>query len=177
MVLNVPEILRSILSKERNTSNINLDALQYSVWGSPIPSISVPSKQTNFMGQVSKATSFHRPEFSDITIRFTVDNNFNNWWVLWKWLDLLNDHKESAYNRLGLPKPEVPKKRNYTTNMSMFGLNEHNKPAIEFTFIRTFIVKLGEIETSYRDGEEAESSCTFSFNQMDVKLLNIESDK
>lgn len=176
LVLNVPEILYNIISKERGNDSINLDSLQYSVWGSPIPSISVPEKKTNFMGQVSKVTSYHRPEFSDINVKFTVDNNYNNWWVLWKWLDLLNDNEEAVYNKNEYPLPIVPKKRNYTANMTMYGLNEYNEKAIAFTFTRAFVTKLGEIETSYRNAEEMECSCTFAFNQMKVELLKVNSD-
>ncbi len=51
MVFQVPEALKKIESKtERRTYNLNEDAFQFSVYGSVVPEITVPSIQIGYAG-------------------------------------------------------------------------------------------------------------------------------
>lgn len=177
LVLNLPDILKGQnkpSASDRATQYLNQDSLQYSVYGTVVPKISVPSVDVAFNAQVSKVTSYTRPAWDPITVNFTVDNGFNNWWVLWYWLNVINNSTAGGYNADMLsPGPNVfaNKTTTYQTNITVYGLDEYNNKKIQFNYLHAFITNLGEISYSYRDGEQIESTFTFEFGQLDVELL------
>ena len=98
MVITLPKILREINSdilSQRSQSLIKQEALQFSIYGSPVPETSVPQQALGIYGQTYNVTSQVREPYAPITVNFTVDNRFSNWWVLWKWLEVLNDPRDS----------------------------------------------------------------------------------
>lgn len=96
LVLDIPKVLKKINSNYRSNNLINLDKLQFSVYGTLVPKISVPNETLNVYGQAYNVTSQYRPQYNPISIGFNVDNNFDNYWVLWKWLSILNNPMESG---------------------------------------------------------------------------------
>jgi hypothetical protein len=175
LVLNLPPILRSSNKPDqgdRSNKFINQDSLQYSIYGTVVPETTVPEVDLAFSGQTAKVTSYNRDSYKSVTVNFTVDNQFNNWWVLWYWLNVLNDSKESSYNfsELGDTDPFI-NLTNYQTNITIFGLDEYNNKVIQWDYIRAFITSLGEINYNYRDGDQIESSFTFAFSQLNAQLL------
>lgn len=175
LVLNLPEVLKEINKispSDRESKYINFDSLQYSVYGAVVPTITVSDIDTAFGGQVAKFTSYNRPAYSPITVNFTIDNGFNNWWVLWSWLNLLNNSKTGKYNSDDISQPDLVRVTNsYQANITIYGLDEYNNKKIQFDYTNAFITGLGEIVYNYRDSEQIESSFTFAFNQFTPKLL------
>lgn len=175
LVLNLPKILKEINKidpNDRESKYINFDSLQYSVYGAVVPTITIADVDAAFGGQVAKFTSYSRPAYNPITVSFTVDNGFNNWWVLWSWLDLLNNSKTGKYNSNDIAQPDLVRITNsYQTNVTIFGLDEYNNKKIQFDYTDAFITGLGEINYNYRDSDQIESSFTFAFNQFTPKLL------
>lgn len=175
LVLNLPKILKEINKidpNDRESKYINFDSLQYSVYGAVVPTITIADVDAAFGGQVAKFTSYSRPAYNPITVSFTVDNGFNNWWVLWSWLDLLNNSKTGIYNSNDIAQPDLVRITNsYQTNITIFGLDEYNNKKIQFDYTDAFITGLGEINYNYRDSDQIESSFTFAFNQFTPKLL------
>lgn len=175
LVLNLPEILKEINkidSNDRESKYINFDSIQYSIYGSIVPATTVPDVDVPFGGQTAKFTTYNRPAYAPITVSFTVDNGFNNWWVLWTWLDLLNNAKDGKYNSNNIAQPDLVRITNsYQTNITVYGLDEYNNKKIQFDYTNAFITGLGEINYNYRDSEQIESSFTFAFNQFIPKLL------
>ena len=173
LVLNLPEILRKRSSTDKS---IDLNSLQISIFGAVVPAIQVPSVEVRFAGQSHNVSSFNRPNYPPLTTKFVIDNNFKNYWVLWKWLQVLNDPKKSVYTGTD-SKFETYKDRidsglaEYQTNLSVLGLNEYNEQTIEFTYYNAFITNLGGIDYNYRDPEVIESTAEFQYSQFDVKLL------
>jgi len=99
LVLTLPKVLREIDSNilsERAQSLVKLDSLQFSIWGSPVPEVTVPDVEQRIWGQAYKTTSQSRPNYNPITVNFTVDNRFSNYWLLWKWLYILNHPVKSG---------------------------------------------------------------------------------
>jgi hypothetical protein len=173
LVLNLPEVLKkqSILN-----DLINLDPLQISIFGTVVPQIQVPANEVRFAGQSYNVTSYTRPNYSPLTVSFVIDNKFYNYWLLWKWLSILNSPTGSLYDGTD-PRFETFRDRlqagnltEYQTNFSVIGLNEYNDTTIEFIYRNAFITSLGAISYSYRDPEIIESSAEFQFSQLDVKL-------
>ena len=172
LILNMPQILKKEILKEKKLS---IDPLQISVHGSVVPQIEVPPIPVPFGGQTYNVTSTSRPNYQPLDVNFVIDNQFHNYWLLWKWLALLNHPRKSSYEgKLGLERELLVKKigqAEYETTISLWGLNEYNKPIIEFTFYNSFIISLGSITYSYRDNNMIESSFRLQYSQFDVKLL------
>jgi hypothetical protein len=175
LVLNLPPILKTVNKTtlaERSVNFLSLDSLQYSIYGTVVPETSVPEVDLLYSGQTAKFTSYTRSAYKSITVNFTVDNEFNNWWVLWYWLNVINDSQESSYNYDGLGNPDkFTNLNNYQTNITVYGLDEFNNQKIQWDYTKAFITNLGDINYNYRDGDQIESSFTFAFSQLNTQLL------
>ena len=175
LVLNLPPILKTAnkpTQGERSLNFLNLDTLQYSIYGTIVPETTIPEVDLLYSGQTTKLTSYTRSAYKSVTVNFTVDNQFNNWWVLWYWLNVINDSKESTYNYNQLTSPEnFANLNNYQTNITVYGLDEFDNKKIQWDYIKSFITNLGEITYNYRDGDQIESSFTFAFSQLNSQLL------
>ena len=158
--------------------------MQYSIYGAIVPNVSIPAIDVTQYGQTTRISSHSRDGYDAVEVNFTIDNEFNNYWYIWRWLDILNDSATAEYDARNVSegKPRTPivnsEQENpprllldYQTDMTLFGLNEYNKNAIKFTYTNAFPVSLGNISYSYRDATEIESSFTFSFTQLLVELL------
>lgn len=168
MVLNMPYILRKYAETD---DLLNMDSLQISVFGTVVPTINVPPVEVRFGGQSTNVSSHSRPNYEPLTVNFIIDNQYKNYYVLWKWLDILNDSRNSSY---GGSSSEVRASSNsgniaeYQTTLSIMSLDEYNEPVIAFNYHNAFITSLGSIAYSYRDGEILESSAQFSFGQLSL---------
>jgi hypothetical protein len=170
MIFNVPEILKEQKSNStRSNSRIIPNSLQFSIYGAVVPDIKVPHKDVPYAGQVLKVSSFTRPTFPPMTVNFMVDNMFNNYWVIYKWLNLLNDAKKSLYMS-GIKEDEGYLDK-YSTSISVFGLDEYNNRVIEFKYSNAFPTSLGGIKYNDRDPKEIESSFEYAFFQFEPILL------
>lgn len=178
LILTIPNILKKLNTKNiRENEYLNLDSMQFSVYGISIPNIEVPAVQLHYAGQTHNVTSFDRPAYPPVTVNFTVDNEFKNYWLIWKWLQLFNDPVDATYGRPNIFKPgQYPKLdpallNDYSTNIIIRGLDEYNKPKTEFEFKNAFVTRLGTYTYNYRDPEEIDCSFEFAFNQLDMHLL------
>lgn len=170
MVVTAPEILRPVVNQyERNNSNVNLDSFQFSVYGVVVPTISIPEVETKYAGQVLKVSSHARPSYGNVSVNFTVDNLFNNYWFVYSWLKILNDDKISIPN--AKQDNMDPKLNEYGTTITVYGLDEYNNNKIKFEYTGAIPVELGGINYNYRDSSEAESTFTFSFFQFQATLV------
>ena len=174
LVLNLPLVL-----KKQSLENklINIDPLQMSVYGSIVPSIQVPPVEVRFGGQSVNVTSYTRPNYPPLTVSFMVDNSFKNYWILWKWLSILNDPKLSYYTgtqtnlETNSDRYEKGNLKEYQTNLSIFSLNEYNQKSMEFKYYNAFITNLGGITYNYRDPELVETTAEFQFSQFEAVLV------
>lgn len=177
LVLTIPNILKGLnIRTPREELFLNLDTLQFSVYNVNVPKSSVPAHPVHIYGQNYNVTSYDRPEYAPVTINFAVDNEFKNYWVLWKWLQLLNDPVESTYASEnvfpGGDVPEtIPKQYNYQTDIVVFAKDEYRNNKAKFTFRYAFITALGELTYNYRDAGEMDCYFEFAFNQLDIELL------
>lgn len=175
LVLNLPQVL-----KKQSLENelIKIDPLQISIFGTIVPDIQIPPNEARFGGQTYNVSSYARPNYSPLTVSFIIDNKFANYWILWKWLTVLNDPKQSLYTGTDA-KLETWKDRlqagiltEYQTNFSVIGLNEYNEKTIEFIYYNGFITSLGGITYDYNDSEIIKSTAEFQFSQLDVSILS-----
>jgi len=182
LVLNLPPVMRDLESRNlklRGKDYIIQNSLQFSVYGSVIPTISVPPVEAPFAGGTYKLSSNTRPPYDDITVNFTIDNKFNNYWVIYKWLDILSDDRNVVFNAENIlapeskatitPKPLQP--QNYQTDFTIFAKDEFDTNIVKFTYTKAFPIALGGIDYNYRESGEIETNFTFSFSQFLAELL------
>lgn len=173
MVLNFPDVLKKIATKyTRSNTGIGIipNSLQFSIFGTVVPDIEIPSVDQLYGGQPFSQSSKLRPVWSPVTVNFTIDNRFNNYWVIYSWLNLLNN------DRTGLQtKPDNNPARNitkieYMANISIYALDEYEKKTIEFLYTNAFPIGLGGINFNNRTSTEIETSFTFGYSQLIASL-------
>jgi len=197
LVISPPKALAPI------ATDLGINDLQISLFTSPIPTIAIPPEEVSFKGQQYKVTSQTRTAYPPLAINFTIDNDFKNYWFLWKWLDIqnkvedsgmdpyFNQYRETAGSAVianrgnkdvvsKVPFSEITNKSggmsvypDYQVNLSVFGLDEYNNKKIEFTFTDAFITELGAIEYNYREDGECECSASFAYGQLHSRLVGV----
>ena len=180
LVLDIPKALKNTFTQGFG-DYFNADPLQISIFGSPVPSISVPSIKVPYGGQSYQTSSFSRPEYGQLNVKFLVDNNYKNYWILWSWLNLLNDAKKStseahsaitelnSFNKESVLKNPMT---DYSTRFWIYGIDEYNKRIISFEYTNAFPTNLSELNYSNQDPTEINCNVSFVFNQLHVDLLN-----
>jgi len=179
LVFSLPKVLKDLnigLASPKAQTKVKEDSLQFSIWGSVVPAVSIPHQNLRWGGQPYNVTGQSRPEYAPIMVNFTIDNNFNNYWVLWKWMDKMNNIKNSGMDDHFADKNITnsllsPHYTDYQTVMTVFAMDEYNKRVARFDYSNAFITDLGEINYNYRTENELESSFAFVFNQMNIILL------
>lgn len=189
MVIPVPKGLKGMIRKfAHNDLYADPDTFTMSVYGVVAPAISVPSIDNKYAGQSVKVSSHGRTTYPALTVKFAVDNRFNNYWFIYKWLDILNDDKKSIYDSndivdvTNLPSKLVngadvhvgtysKQLQYYSTNISIFALDEYEKRVAEFVYTGAFPTSLGGIDLTYRDGGEIDITAGFEYSQFAVSLI------
>jgi len=172
LILDLPLVLKNTFSHVLE-ENFKIDPLQLSVYGSPVPQINIPAVDVPYGGQVYKSSSFSRPAYDPLSIKFVIDNGYKNYWVLWNWLNLLNDYKESTSKAQTVENNSNVLKnpmRDYTSSFNIYGMDEYNNKLISFKYTHAFPTQLSEINFSNQDPNEISSTVTFVFNRLEVDL-------
>lgn len=171
LVFSLPPALKGIDSKtSRSTFNVNQNAMQFSVYGSVVPQVTVPAIEIGYAGSNLYNSSHAKTPYDPVTVDFTIDNEYNNYWVCYKWLDLMHDEKEGLFDASNIATDEDFKQ--YQTNMTLYGLDEYNNERIKFTYTKAFPIAVGSIDYSYRDETEISSSLSFVYSQMHTELIS-----
>lgn len=173
LVLNLPPVLQKL---SKTDSCLDINPLQLSVYGTIVPTITIPPVEIRYGGQSTNFSSHSRPNYPPLTVNFVVDNEYKNYYVLWRWLEILNEPFESTYG--GTPQRLITKttqlenggiNSEYQTDLSVIALNEYNKPIIQFNYLHAFITSLGGITYNYREGEIIDTTVEFQFSQLLVE--------
>jgi hypothetical protein len=171
LIFSLPPALRKIKNNfARNIANVSESSFQFSVYGAVVPELTVPTIQIPYAGSNLYQSSHARLPYPPVSVKFTVDNEFNNYWVIYKWLDLMHNDYTGTYDADELVTQEY---ENYQTDMTLYGLDEYDNKRIEFIYTKAFPITLGSIDYNYRESGEVESSMTFAYSQLQSKLLNL----
>lgn len=193
LTISLPPALVKINSKTPSRgSQVSLDSLQFSVYGAVVPTIAIPDNQLNYggLGGAARVSSHYREPYEDLTVKFKVDNNFWNYWVVYSWLNLLNDHHTSEFDPTdlaprGANQNEHDKKytggvkrrqslgihRQYSADMTLHALDEYHKKQIQFDYTGAFPKTLDSIQYDYQDPDEISSGVSFAYSRMAATLL------
>ena len=168
MTLTLPSILNKYAEVD---PRLNIESLQMSIFGTVVPQINVPPVEVRYGGQSTNFSSHSRPNYEPLSVNFLIDNQYTNYYVLWRWLDLLNSATQSRYKGSHLNVREsqiIGNLSEYQTSLNILALDEYNIPVIVFRYTNAFITNLGGLNYSYREGKTIESSAQFAFGQLDV---------
>ncbi len=157
--------------QNRVNSNVDLDTLQFSIYGTVVPKNIIPSEEIRYAGSTVYVSSHNKPSYDPVSINFTIDNLFNNYWVIHKWLDLMRNEKSGIYEE------ELTEKDHglgqYSTDFIITGRDEYHNDVIQWIYKSAFPTTLGEINYNHRDAGEIESSFEFVFRRIETKLLEV----
>ncbi|NBP16363.1 hypothetical protein EBU95_18590 [bacterium] len=169
---NIPTALRKINEKfERSSTTINDDTVQFSVYGTIVPDIEVPAVEIRYSGNTLFQSAHSKNSFPPVTVDFTVDNRFNNYWVIYQWLNLLHNEKTGLFDAKNLiPDNNFDK---YQTDIILTAFDEYQKGIITFTYTKAFPTSLGGINFSYREPNEITSKLTFVYSQLYINLIDV----
>lgn len=172
LIINIPPILKPLLQKEdRYCRGGNLERLQMSIWGFVVPEISINRLDISYGGQVAKFSGLSRPAYTPVSINFTIDNRFDNYFILYKWLDIQNDSTYSSFDKDELKPNAKGYGKDYKSTFTVIALDEYEKPTAKWDYSGAFLTNLGAINASYRESTELESTFTFEFSQLKMSLL------
>ena len=182
LVFQLPPALRKIKKRNnRSTYSVDEDAFQMAIYGAVVPDITVPAIQIPYAGSNLYNSSHAKEPYPPMDIKYTVENEFNNYWTIYKWLDLMDDEKTGLFDEEDLVDQAPPNDKlpgpfqfsDYQTDLTVYGLDEFNNKRIQWTYTQAFPIKVAGIDYSYRDAGEIESGATFVYSQIHTKLLNI----
>jgi hypothetical protein len=193
LVIDTPKVLKDYqTSSARSNTLLNRDKMQFSVIGLNLPQHNIPAAPVPFMGQTTHVTGQTRDAYPPAKVSFTIDNNFDNYWFIWKWLYILNHPRESGMDGYFA---EFKQLRNSVLDpIRNIGNNQIKKSTLkpitfreikmvhDYTDYQTTISLVGIREYNekiiqfdyYNARETNELGCSFdfSFGQIDIKLLD-----
>jgi hypothetical protein len=170
LTVRLPKILRNIDTKsEVSNTKVNLDSLQFSLFNCTIPAEVIPQVDIRYAGGNVYLSSHNKPSYEPMTINFTVDNEFKNYWVIHKWLQVMRNEQSSIYSGEILPKDAGLGQ--YSADFIMTALDEFEQPIIQWMFKDGFPVSIGELVYNYRDAKELETSFQFVFDRIETNLI------
>lgn len=173
LVLNVPPIMKKLDTtnlSSRGRDIINQNSMQFSIKGNLLPKIGVPARVVPYGGQSFKVSSHSRDPYDDIPVTFTIDNRFNNYWFIYKWLDILNDDKLSYYDGKELVNKKISPE-DYQADFTLFVKDEYDVNIMKFTYTKAFPTTLSEVNFDYTGQDKIDASFTFAFSQLIPDLL------
>jgi len=97
LVFDVPPILKpSISDYTRSNKTFDPNSVQFSIFGTMVPQITVKGVETRFSGSTLYISSFSKDSPEPVSIDFKVDSMFSNYWVIYSWLNLLHGRLQAS---------------------------------------------------------------------------------
>lgn len=172
LVLDLPQCFNPLKDTGvgRACSYFNTQKLIMNVFGTVVPELEMEALEVKGWGQSPKVSSLARPSFKPVNIQFTVDTGYENYFVVYKWMDLMNNTLEGGFDANN----EINRKghlADYSTTFSLYAVGEYNKPTVRWNYYGSFPTSLGNIQFSKRDPDELETDFTFEYSFIKMELL------
>jgi len=171
LVFDVPPILKEF-SKKFNQDNKHIipDSVQFSIFGTAVPEITVPAIENRYAGNTLYVSSHSKNSYPPVSVKFKIDNEYKNYWVMYNWLNLLHDQREGKYNAREI---QIDKNfQDYQVNLTIFGKDEFNNSRIKFTYTKAFPVSIDTIDYDYQNTDEIISGFTFVYSQLHTEVVD-----
>lgn len=165
----MPPVLRNKDSKHiRSPELINKDSINFSIYAINIPAVAVEPVDLKYAGQTPRISSLARSAFDPVNVKYVIDNQYSNYWLLYTWLNLLHD--EGIGHMVKSNGASQPLDQ-YVSNIKVSGIDEYNKNVIDYTFTSCVPTKIGGINYNYQETNEIESEFEFRFHQLQIKIV------
>ena len=176
LVFDLPPVLKNIdkpwIAKNSNQSIIS-DSVQFSIYGTAVPEITVPAVETRYAGSTLYVSSHSKNAYPPVSVNFNIDNEYKNYWTIYQWINLLHDQYEGTYNarELNDNNPEETFK-DYQTDLTIYGKDEFNNNRIKFKYTKAFPTTIEAVTYSYQTPGEITSGFTFVYSQLHTEIMN-----
>ena len=151
LILDIPDILKPyIKDSNRYCHGGNLDRLQFSIWGYVVPEVKIQIIEKPMWGQTLKFSGLARQSYQPLNINFSVDNKFDNYWILWKWLDIQNGEQTGHFDEKNLRPSSTGHVCGYSTIITIQALDEYESAVAQWEYIGAFITTIGGIDAKPR---------------------------
>jgi len=171
LVFDIPPILKEFSKKFKQSNKIIIpDSVQFSIFGTAVPEITVPAVENRYAGNTLYVSSHSKNSYPPVSVKFKIDNEYKNYWVMYNWLNLLHDQREGRYNAREIRVDE--NFDDYQVNLTIFGKDEFNNNRIKFTYTKAFPTTIENIEYDYQNPEELLSGFTFVYSQLHTEVMD-----
>jgi len=172
LIFDIPPILKEFNKKfKQDNLTIISDSVQFSIFGTAVPEITVPAVETRYAGNTLYVSSHGKNPYPPVSVKFNVDNEYKNYWVMYQWLNLLHDQYEGRYNARELNEYE-PDFQDYQTDLTIYGKDEFNNNRIKFTYTKAFPTTVNTIDYNYQTPDEIASGFSFVYSQLHTEVIN-----
>jgi hypothetical protein len=172
LIFDLPPVLKRIATKyNRSNSKLIPDTVQFSVYGTVVPGVTVKGVPARYAGDTLFVSSHSKDPFPPVNIKFKVDSGYNNYFVIDRWLNLLHDERTGQYNQGGIPIDG--NFSDYQVDMTVYGLDEYDNKVIKFIYTKAFPTSIGDLEFDEQSDGDMEMVCdfTFLFSQRRVEMI------
>ena len=172
LIFDIPPILKEF-NKKFNQDNLSIisDSVQFSIFGTAVPEITVPAVETRYAGNTLYVSSHGKNPYPPVSVKFNIDNEYKNYWVIYQWLNLLHDQNEGRYNARELNEHD-PDFQDYQTDLTIYGKDEFNNNRIKFTYTKAFPTTVDAIDYNYQTPNEIASGFSFVYSQLHTEVMN-----
>ena len=174
LVFDIPPILKEF-NKKFNQNNLSIisDSVQFSIFGTAVPEVTVAAEETRYAGSTLYVSSHSKSPYPPVSVKFNVDNEYKNYWVVYQWLNLLHDQYQGRYNAREINAgSREPTFKDYQTNLTIYGKDEFNNNRIKFTYTKAFPTSVEAIDYNYQTPDEITSGFTFVYSQLHTEVLD-----
>ena len=172
LIFDIPPILKEF-NKKFNQNNLSIisDSVQFSIFGTAVPEITVPAVETRYAGNTLYVSSHGKNPYPPVSVKFNIDNEYKNYWVIYQWLNLLHDQDEGRYNAREINEYD-PDFQDYQTDLTIYGKDEFNNNRIKFTYTKAFPTTIDTIDYNYQTPDEIASGFSFVYSQLHTEVMN-----
>jgi hypothetical protein len=150
------ELVFPKLPTETNLAATN--ELSLNIFQTILPSLTLDGEEQNFQG-AKRLSASGSLTYEPWNVNFIVDSSFYNWYALYKWI---------AYIHNGRTK-YAEKPSNYAVDATLMLKDNFRNEIFRIKFIGVWITMLGEMNLSYREGEQKmECNATFNYDYFDI---------
>ena len=174
LIFDIPPILKNMEKpwiSDTSNNHIITDSVQFSIFGTAVPEITVPAVEVRNVGSTLYVSSHSKNSYPPVTVDFKIDNEYRNYWVIYQWLNLLHSQYEGRYNEREFPTDDL-NFGDYQTNLTIYGKDEFNNNKIKFTYTKAFPTTLEAITYNYQTPDEIQSGFTFVYSQLHTEIID-----
>lgn len=171
IVIDLPKCFKGLDGKAIGPcSYFKTQKLQMAVYGKIVPELKIDSIDIPGWTHTLKASSKARPAYAPVTLNFIVDSKYENYYVIYKWMNIMNNNLAGGFD-ISNETRKTGKMGDYSTTFSLYLLDEYNKPVVRWDYLGAFPTSLGSLNLDKRNPKEIECEFSFEFSFINMELL------